>query len=530
MTTATATATATAPMRAKMTLDRVTGRVTMYRLVVFSLVALGLIAAIMSLAGQLFYTPAQIAVSAVVAVGATYLTGMLFALLFRTRAHIESSIITGLLLLFLFRPTTDITELSTIALAALIASASKYLLAIRRRHIFNPAAIGAVVVSLLQLNFAAWWLGTPVMLPFVALATLLILYRTHRLTMGLVFIALAAVLTTYMSVRNGNSIDGATVLSALGTAFASSPIVFLAGFMLSEPLTLPPRRWQQLVLAVIVAVLLSVTFSFGPFYNSPELALVVGNIFAFAVGQRRGIRLDFRGRTQLTPTSWEFEFEPQRRLAFLPGQYMELTLPHTGSDPRGLRRVFSIASAPAAVSSSSTAGTGVVRFGLRIPEVSSTFKRTLLELKPGETVAATSIGGDFVLPRDASRPLLLVAGGIGITPFISQLEHLEATGQVRDVVLVYSSSSAAEIAYAERLERGQHRVLLVSPTAPKTLPASWTWIGAGPLTGAMLLEAVPDATSRDAFVSGPPQLVTSLRQALRRAGVRRVKADYFSGY
>jgi ferredoxin-NADP reductase len=522
MTTATATATATAPMRAKMTLDRVTGRVTMYRLVVFSLIALAVIAIILSLAGQVFYTPAEIALSGIVAVGATYLTSLLFALVFRTRAHIESSIITGLLLLFLFRPTTDVTELGTIALAALIASASKYLLAIRRRHIFNPAAIGALVVGLLQLNFAAWWIATPAMLPFTALATLLILYRTHRLTMGLGFIALAAALITAGLVTSADVIDGSAVFSAIGVAFTSYPIVFLAGFMLSEPLTLPPRRWQQLVLAVIVAVLLWVPFSFGPFYNSPELALVIGNIFAFAVGQRRGIRLDFRGRTQLTPTSWEFEFEPQRRLAFLPGQYMELTLPHKGSDPRGLRRVFSIASAPAA--------TGVVRFGLRIPEVSSTFKRTLLELKPGETVAATSIGGDFVLPRDVTRPLLLVAGGIGITPFISQLEHLEATGQKRDVVLVYSSSSSAEIAYAERLERGQHRVLLVSPTAPETLPASWTWIGAGPLTGSMLLEAVPDATSRDAFVSGPPQLVTSLRQALRRAGVRRAKSDYFSGY
>jgi ferredoxin-NADP reductase len=514
---AVATTSTTVPMRLKMMLDRMTGRVTMYRLVVLTLIVLAVIAVVLSFAGQIFYTPTEIALTAVVAVGATFVSSWLFALLFRTRAHLESSIITGLLLLFLFRPTTDVAELGTIALAALIASASKYLLAIRRRHIFNPAAIGALIVGLLQLNFAAWWIATPAMLPFTAIAALLILYRTHRLVMGLWFIALAAVLITYTGVSNGTPL-----FSAIETTFTSYPIVFLAGFMLSEPLTLPPRRWQQLVLAVIVAVLLWTPFSFGPVYNSPELALVVGNIFAFAVGQRRGIRLDFRGRTQLTPTSWEFEFEPQRRLSFLPGQYMELTLPHTKSDPRGLRRVFSIASAPA--------DTGLVRFGLRIPEVSSTFKRALLELQPGETVAATSIGGDFILPRDVERPLLLVAGGIGITPFISQLEHLEATGQKRDVVLVYSSSSAAEIAYAERIEHGQHRVLLVSPTAPDTLPATWTWIGAGPLTGAMLLAAVPDATARDAFVSGPPQLVTSLRQALRRAGVRRVKADYFSGY
>jgi ferredoxin-NADP reductase/Na+-transporting NADH:ubiquinone oxidoreductase subunit NqrB len=515
MTTAAPTAQVSAPVRVRTWLDTVTGRVTMYRLVVICLVVLLVAAMVVSFAGQIFYTPVEIAVSAVVAVGATLVTGVLFARLFRTRAHLESSVITGLLLMFLFRPTTDPLELSTIALAALIASASKYLLAIRRRHLFNPAAIGALVVSLTQLNFAAWWVATPSLLPFTAATALLILYRTHRLRMGLTFIAIAAALVTFSNTSGDTSIP-----DALGLALTSYPIVFLAGFMLSEPLTLPPRRWQQLALAAIVAVLMWVPFSFGPVYNSPELALVVGNLFAFVMGQRRGIHLTFRGRTQLTPTSWEFEFEPQRPLSFVPGQYMELTVPHRGADPRGVRRVFSIASAPG----------DSVRFGLRVPEVSSSFKRALLELQVDDTVAATSIGGDFVLPKNPARPLLLVAGGIGVTPFIAQLAHLEATGQKRDAVLVYSSSRVDEIAYAERLERGEHRVLLVSPTAPETLPASWTWIGPGPLTGDMLLAAVPDATKRDAFVSGPPQLVGALKQALRRAGVRRVKSDYFSGY
>lgn len=504
-----------APARARTWLDTVTGRVTMYRLVVITLVALAVIAMAVSLAGQIFYTPVEIAATGAVAIVVTGVTGVLFARLFRTRAHLESSLITGLLLLFLFRPTTDPGELAGVALAAVIASASKYLLAIRRRHIFNPAAIGALVVGLLQLNFATWWIATPWLFPFTAIAALLVLYRTHRLTMGLVFVAVAVTLVSV-----GGILAGTAPLEAIGIAFTSYPIVFLAGFMLSEPLTLPPRRWQQLVLAVIVAVLLWLPFSAGPFYNSPELALVVGNVFAFAVGQRRGIHLKFRGRTQLTPTSWEFEFEPKRRVSFEPGQYMELSLPHRGADPRGMRRVFSIASAPG----------DTVRFGLRVPEVSSSFKRALLDLQVYDAVAATSVGGDFVLPKNPERPLLLVAGGIGITPFISQLAHLEATGQKRDAVLVYSSSRDDEIAYAEQLERGQHRVLLVSPTEPAILPATWTWIGAGPLTGDALLAAVPDATGRDAFVSGPPQMVNTLKQALRRAGVRRVKSDYFSGY
>ncbi|MCU1407637.1 MAG: oxidoreductase [Glaciihabitans sp.] len=503
-------------------LDRISGRVTMYRLITLCLLALGVVSLVLSLAGQLFYTPLAILATGAVAVAATYASSIVFSLIFRTRAHLESSLITGMLLLFLFRPTTGVAELGSIAIAGVIAGASKYLLAFRRRHIFNPAAIGALVVSLLQLNFAAWWIATGPLLPFVAVGACLLLYRTHRLPMGLLYIVLAVALVTVRLVSGGTG-----ALEAVSTAFTSYPIVFLAGFMLSEPLTLPPRRWQQFALAVVVAVLATSSFSVGPLYASPEFALVVGNLLAFLVGQRRGIRLDFIGRNQLTPTSWEFEFSPQSPVAFSPGQYMELSLPHKGADPRGHRRVFSIASAPG---HGNRPGASTVSFGLRIPEKSSTFKRELLALEPGSTVSATSVGGDFTLPRDASRPVLMVAGGIGITPFISQLAHLEATGDTRDVVLAYSASRAEEIAYLERLDRGQHRVLLIAPTQPETLPARWTYIGAGPLTGDMLLAAVPDAAARDSFVSGPPALVNSLRSALRRAGVKRVKTDYFSGY
>ena len=89
-------------------------------------------------------------------------------------------------------------------------------------------------------------------------------------------------------------------------------------------------------------------------------------------------------------------------------------MPHRRADSRGIRRVFSISSADA--------DTGTVSFGIKIPaEGSSSFKRTFAELPPGSRIQATTVGGDFVLPADTAEPLLMVAGGIGITPFISHL-------------------------------------------------------------------------------------------------------------
>ncbi|HEY5229302.1 MAG TPA: FAD-dependent oxidoreductase, partial [Galbitalea sp.] len=171
-----------------------------------------------------------------------------------------------------------------------------------------------------------------------------------------------------------------------------------------------------------------------------------------------------------------------------------------------------------------------IRFGLNTAERSSSLKEALLALEPGEIVSGTSVGGDFVLPKELSRPLLLVAGGIGITPFMSHLGQIEGTSESRDVVVLYSASSATELAYSERLKELGHPVLLLAPAAPKPLPKNWTYLGRGPLTPELLASAIPDVKSRAAYVSGPPAFVHVVRTLLRKAQAHSVRSDFFSGY
>ncbi|WP_229733486.1 FAD-dependent oxidoreductase [Conyzicola nivalis] len=488
----------------------------MYRLVLIALMVIGAAAVLLSLVGQLAFPVTDLLATGAVAVGASFASSWIFALLFRTKAHPESSLITGFLLFFLFYPSTALADLSSVALAAVIASASKYLLAIRARHIFNPAAIGAFVVSLLGLNFAVWWVATGLLLPLTAVGAFLVLYRSRRLPVGLTFVAIAALLVTVRLVSSGQDVG-----EALVSAFTQFPIVFLAGFMLSEPLTLPPRRWQQLTVAAIAAVVFSTVFGFGPITNTPELALLVGNLVAFAFGQRRGIRLTYLGKRRLTPSSWELSFQPAGSVRFRPGQYLELSVPHR-ADFRGSRRIFSISSAPTT--------DGPLTVALSVPERPSSFKRAFLALEPGAKVMATGIGGDFMLPRDTATPVVLLAGGIGITPFASQLAHDHELGHDRDVVVVYAVRDNAELGYADLLEKSRVPVVLVSPARPDELPPNWVWAGAGRITPDLLRSAVPDLTDRRAFVSGPPGMVADLRAALKGIGVKRVSADYFSGY
>lgn len=498
-------------------LDRQLGRVTMYRLMVIVLLAIAFIALVLSLIPNgLSFSFVQLTATLLVSVVVTSATSWAFAYLFRTRPHPESALISGLLIFFLFFPTTTPLNLLWIALVCVIASASKYLLAWRRRHIFNPVAIAALIIAFTQLSAAVWWVGTPYLLIPVIIGGFLVVYRTRRFGLVGVFIVLAlAISITRLT------LGGATPWQAITLSIGSAPIIFFAVFMLDEPLTLPPLRWQQLSLAALVAVIVEIPFHFGPFYNSPELGLVVMNLIAFFLGQRKTITLDYVGSTALTPTVNEVTFRPEHPVRFTPGQYMELTLPHGKSDARGIRRVFSVASAP---------GSGDVSFGMSFADKGSSFKRALAGLEPGARIRATSVGGDFTLPRDLAVPVLLVAGGIGITPFVSQLRHHTDQDHERDIVVVYAIRSDSELAYLDELKESGAHVVVVAPTKPAGLPESWAFIEGDRLDAGRLEEVVPSLSDRVAYVSGPPVMVNALRKDLRVLGVRRVRADYFSGY
>ena len=366
-------------------------------------------------------------------------------MLFAVHPHSESTIITALLLFFLLWPSSEPLELLALALAAAFASASKYLLAFRGRHIVNPAAIGVVFVTVLGLTGGVWWIATAWMLPAVAVLGFLVAYRTRRLPMVGLFLAIAAGLI--ISFRLGAGDD---ITAALEYAFVSTPMVFFAGFMLTEPLTLPPLFRQQLAVAAGVAVLFAL----------PNLVTDrAGRRYRAVPGGRP--RPGQRGRVPARATA--------RHRADPAGEAVP------GADDRGVRlhrrRAGQLSAGPVhggdgaapacgfprhppgrSPSPPPTARPGTVSFGIKIPaEGSSSFKRTFAELPPGSRVQATTVGGDFLLPSDPAEPLLMVAGGIGITPFISHLAAGSPGPAPRDAVLVYAISDPDEVPYVDVL-------------------------------------------------------------------------------
>lgn len=504
------------------------GCFSMYRVMLVALGALAVVAFVLAFAGALPHSPLELVVTALILAVVCVAVDTAAQRILRLPWRWESSLITAGILLFILGPTIDPFALAGAALAAAIASSSKYLLAWRGRHILNPAATGAAALTLIAvwapaLGASAWWVGTPVLAVPVVLLGVVVLWRAEKLRLAALFLVVATGVALVRTFAQYQELGAPVALGdILPGILLSSPFLFLGAFMLSEPLTLPPRRRQQLVVALVVGVLAGWPIVIGEFSLGQERALLVGNLIAFAFAARAAVRLRLEQRRNLTPSIRELTFRADRGLSFLPGQYLELDVPHRRPDARGTRREFSIASAPEDLPE--------VRIAFRETQSApvSSYKRALSAISAGTELAVTGVWGDFVLPRTTTDPILMVAAGIGITPFVSQLRRHRLAGEDRDIVLVYVAADASELAFREEIEASGVPVIVFTRGQIPDLPNHWRSARGVRLDAEGLLAVVPDISARHAFISGPASLIAELAPALRQA--RSLTTDAFSGY
>jgi ferredoxin-NADP reductase len=471
----------------------------MYMGVMFALTTLFIIALLASIFGGLSYTPLSIASGVVVFVVVCLIANYAFGYIFSVKVQYQSAIISGLILSFLFTPPSEAKDYLIIAMIAVIAMASKYLLAWRGRHIFNPAAVAAVIIACTGITAASWWVATPILLVPVLLFGTFTLYRTHRLRMGYLYVFVALAISLLVTAGQGS-----ISLETTWMVIASYPILFLAFFMLTEPLTQAPRNWQRNGIAVAVAVLASSQLFVGNILLAPESALIIGNIIAFMFGQKQAIRLRFVGKSEFANGQVEYSFAPVKPLRFKAGQYIELSLPHKRIDMRGMRRMFSIASDEEAET---------LQIITRHSTPSSSFKSALHALKENDIISATGIYGDFVLPKNESQKIMFLAGGIGITPFLSHIVSLAST---RDIILLYFIRNQEDIVKKDELQKAKTRGVTVVFVQNQTITEA-------------LDQYVRDGSERIAYVSGAPGFVDTAKLVLKNRS-KKVVTDYFSGY
>src|SRR5262249_45074291 len=142
-------------------------------------------------------------------------------------------------------------------------------------------------------------------------------------------------------------------------------------------------------------------------------------------------------------------------------------------------------------------------------------------IRPGTRVFAEGPYGRFTPQLQTRRKVLLIAGGIGITPLRAMLDAMR--GDPGDVVLLYRTVTPRDAVFAEELDALARR----RGVTVHILPGEQIGTDQTDMLGIPALRrGVPDIAARDCFVCGPPAFIEVLRGRLRKLGVPRARIHF----
>jgi ferredoxin-NADP reductase len=231
------------------------------------------------------------------------------------------------------------------------------------------------------------------------------------------------------------------------------------------------------------------------------------------------------GRVAVADRTMSFSFAKPAGWSYRAGQFVDITLldpPET--DAEGNMRGFSISSAPRE---------DVITITTRLRDTA--FKRVLQSMPLGTPVRVEGPFGDLRL-HHAARPAVLLAGGIGITPFRSiVVEAIDGGSLPYPVILFHANRRPEDAAFADEFRSLALRDpnLTFVPTMTATPHSSEAWDGErGHIDAAMLRRHLDGVVDPIYYIAGPPGMVQSLRTMLIASGVDEddVRIEEFTGY
>ena len=231
------------------------------------------------------------------------------------------------------------------------------------------------------------------------------------------------------------------------------------------------------------------------------------------------------GHEEVAERTLAFRFEKPPGWSFKSGQTVDLTLidpPET--DAAGNTHTFSLASAP---------HEDILLIATRMR--GSAFKRVLEKMPSGSRVKMDGPFGNLVLHNNSARAAVLLAGGIGITPFRSMVVRAAHEKLPHRIFLFYSNRRPEDAPFLEELEalQKQNPNYQLIATMTEMEKSKRAWKGeTGLIDKAMLNRYVRGASSPVYYIAGPPAMVQGLHQMLNQAGVDDddIRAEDFAGY
>ncbi len=258
-------------------------RMNIHRLVLYYLAALLALSEALCVGRILPYGAVDLAFSTIVIGAACWAGNEIFARVWDAKSNLDSVLITALILILIITPFSpgDMRQTGYAVFASLWAMAGKYMLTIKRRNIFNPAAFGVALAALVLGSSVSWWVGGSLyLLPLTLLGGLLILWKMNVTEMVLAFMGADLVAVALTSPIHDP-------LKSVSDIVLHSMFFFFAFVMLTEPRTAPLGRTQKLIYGALVGILFAPEMHLGSFYTTPELALLAGNLFAAATYVQR---------------------------------------------------------------------------------------------------------------------------------------------------------------------------------------------------------------------------------------------------
>lgn len=233
-------------------------------------------------------------------------------------------------------------------------------------------------------------------------------------------------------------------------------------------------------------------------------------------------RTQLLGAEQVAERTMAFHFEKPAGFSFRAGQAIDVTLPALAKSGQTARHAFSLVNAP-----------DEARLTIATRLRGSAYKEVLRSMTPGAVVEIEGPFGSLTLHKNAARSAVLIAGGIGITPFVSILREAARQRQERQIVLFHSNRRAEDAAYLDELLAlaGDYPSLRVIPTLTQTDAISPTWSGrSGRIDGALLASVAAKAPIY--YLAGPPSFVEAMQAELTRQGADEddIRSEGFYGY
>lgn len=220
--------------------------------------------------------------------------------------------------------------------------------------------------------------------------------------------------------------------------------------------------------------------------------------------------LRLKEKEHLTDNIWVFRFTADQPLSWTPGQFIRIEIPHDNPDEEGTKRWFTISSTP---------HDGFIQVTTRV--TSTTFKQALAALAVGDEVQLIEQpDGDFVW-QESDKPLVFIAGGIGITPFYSMLKARGHSGQPVSATLIYNGRTD-ELPFKVEFEEASRR----------HLEFKVHYVIGEQLTTEKLTELVPNISSSQVYISGAESMVEALGKQLKENGLANdnLHQDFFPHY